>query len=310
MKLLACNSNKTLSQKIAEYLGVKLVNAEVKKFSDHEIFVEVKENVRGEDIFVIQSTSYPANDHIMELLIAIDALRRASAKRITAVIPYFGYARQDRKVAPRTPISAKLVANLITSAGADRVLTLDLHAGQIQGFFDIPVDNLYASPVFIRHIAENFNPENLVIVSPDVGGLVRARGIANKIHAELAIVDKRRPVAGISEVMNIIGDIEGKNCIIVDDMVDSGGTLCNAADALREKGAVSVSAYITHGVLSGKAFSKIANSQLKNLIITNSIEPSLDTLATKNIKIIDISSLLGEAIKNITNEKSVSTLFD
>jgi ribose-phosphate pyrophosphokinase len=310
MKLLACNSNKTLSQKIAEYLGIKLVNAEVKKFSDHEIFVEVKENVRGEDIFVIQSTSYPANDHIMELLIAIDALRRASAKRITAVIPYFGYARQDRKVAPRTPISAKLVANLITSAGADRVLTLDLHAGQIQGFFDIPVDNLYASPVFIRHIVENFNPENLVIVSPDVGGLVRARGIANKIHAELAIVDKRRPVAGISEVMNIIGDIEGKNCIIVDDMVDSGGTLCNAADALREKGAVSVSAYITHGVLSGKAFSKIANSQLKNLIITNSIEPSLDTLATKNIKIIDISSLLGEAIKNITNEKSVSTLFD
>ena len=310
MKLLACNSNKTLSQKIAEYLGVKLVNAEVKKFSDLEIFVEVKENVRGEDIFVIQSTSYPANDHIMELLIAIDALRRASAKRITAVIPYFGYARQDRKVAPRTPISAKLVANLITSAGADRVLTLDLHAGQIQGFFDIPVDNIYASPVFIRHITENFNPENLVIVSPDVGGLVRARGIANKIHAELAIVDKRRPVAGISEVMNIIGDIEGKNCIIVDDMVDSGGTLCNAADALREKGAVSVSAYITHGVLSGKAFSKIANSQLKNLIITNSIEPSLDTLATKNIKIIDISSLLGEAIKNITNEKSVSTLFD
>jgi ribose-phosphate pyrophosphokinase len=310
MKLLACNSNKTLSQKIAEYLGINLVNAEVKKFSDLEIFVEVKENVRGEDIFVIQSTSYPANDHIMELLIAIDALRRASAKRITAVIPYFGYARQDRKVAPRTPISAKLVANLITSAGADRVLTLDLHAGQIQGFFDIPVDNLYASPVFIRHIKENFNPENLVIVSPDVGGLVRARGIANKIHAELAIVDKRRPVAGISEVMNIIGDIEGKNCIIVDDMVDSGGTLCNAADALLEKGAVSVSAFITHGVLSGKAFSKIANSQLKNLIITNSIEPSLDTLATKNIKIIDISSLLGEAIKNITNEKSVSTLFD
>lgn len=310
MKLLACNSNKTLSQKIAEYLNIKLVDAEVKKFSDHEIFVEVKENVRGEDIFVIQSTSYPANDHIMELLIAIDALRRASAKRITAVIPYFGYARQDRKVAPRTPISAKLVANLITSAGADRVLTLDLHAGQIQGFFDIPVDNLYASPVFIRHIKENFNPENLVIVSPDVGGLVRARGIANKIHAELAIVDKRRPVAGISEVMNIIGDIDGKNCIIVDDMVDSGGTLCNAADALLEKGAVSVSAFITHGVLSGKAFAKIANSKLKNLIITNSIEPSLDTLATKNIKIIDISSLLGEAIKNITNEKSVSTLFD
>jgi len=310
MKLLACNSNKILSQKIADYLGIALVDADVKKFSDHEIFVEVKENVRGEDIFVIQSTSYPANDHIMELLISIDALRRASAKRITAVIPYFGYARQDRKVAPRTPISAKLVANLITSAGADRVLTLDLHAGQIQGFFDIPVDNLYASPVFVRHIIENFNVDNLVIVSPDVGGLVRARGIANKIHAELAIVDKRRPVAGVSEVMNIIGDVEGRNCIIVDDMVDSGGTLCNAADALLQKGANSVSAYITHGVLSGKAFLRIANSQLKNLIITNSIEASNDTLATKNIKIIDISPLLGEAIKNITHEKSVSTLFD
>lgn len=310
MKLLACNSNKSLSQKIAQYLGVELVNADVKCFADHEIFVEVKENVRGEDIFVIQSTSYPANDHIMELLISIDALRRASAKRITAVIPYFGYARQDRKVAPRTPISAKLVANLITSAGADRVLTLDLHAGQIQGFFDIPVDNLYASPVFVRHIKENFNIENLVIVSPDVGGLVRARAIANKINAELAIVDKRRPFAGVSEVMNIIGEVEGRNCIIVDDMVDSGGTLCNAGDALIQKGASSVSAYITHGVLSGKASSKIANSQLKNLVITNSIEASIETLSYKNIKIIDISSLLGEAIKNITLEKSVSTLFD
>ncbi|NBX52440.1 MAG: ribose-phosphate pyrophosphokinase [Proteobacteria bacterium] len=310
MKLLACNSNKSLSQKIAQYLGVELVNADVKCFADHEIFVEVKENVRGEDIFVIQSTSYPANDHIMELLISIDALRRASAKRITAVIPYFGYARQDRKVAPRTPISAKLVANLITSAGADRVLTVDLHAGQIQGFFDIPVDNLYASPVFVRHIKENFNIENLVIVSPDVGGLVRARAIANKINAELAIVDKRRPVAGVSEVMNIIGEVEGRNCIIVDDMVDSGGTLCNAGDALIQKGASSVSAYITHGVLSGKASSKIANSQLKNLVITNSIEASIETLSYKNIKIIDISSLLGEAIKNITLEKSVSTLFD
>ena len=310
MKLLACNSNKSLSQKIAQYLGVELVNADVKRFADHEIFVEVKENVRGEDIFVIQSTSYPANDHIMELLISIDALRRASAKRITAVIPYFGYARQDRKVAPRTPISAKLVANLITSAGADRVLTLDLHAGQIQGFFDIPVDNLYASPVFVRHIKENFNIENLVIVSPDVGGLVRARAIANKINAELAIVDKRRPFAGVSEVMNIIGEVEGRNCIIVDDMVDSGGTLCNAGDALIQKGASSVSAYITHGVLSGKASSKIANSQLKNLVITNSIEASIETLSYKNIKIIDISSLLGEAIKNITLEKSVSTLFD
>lgn len=310
MKLLACNSNKALSHQIALNLGVELVNAEVKRFADNEIFVEVKENVRGEDIFVIQSTSYPANDHIMELLISIDALRRASAKRITAVIPYFGYARQDRKVAPRTPISAKLVANLITSAGADRVLTVDLHAGQIQGFFDIPVDNLYASPVFVRHIKQNFNTENIVIVSPDVGGLVRARAIANKINAELAIVDKRRPVAGISEVMNIIGDVENRNCIIVDDMVDSGGTLCNAGDALMQKGATSVSAYITHGVLSGKACDRIANSQLKNLVITNSIEPSIETLSTKNIKIVDISSLLAEAIKNITLEKSISTLFD
>jgi ribose-phosphate pyrophosphokinase len=246
----------------------------------------------------------------MELLITIDALRRASARRITAVIPYFGYARQDRKVAPRTPISAKLVANLITSAGADRVLTLDLHAGQIQGFFDIPLDNLYASPVFSRHIKENFSSEYLVVVSPDVGGLVRARDIANKIGAELAIVDKRRPRAGVSEVMNIIGEVDGRNCIIVDDMVDSGGTLCNAADALIKKGAKSVSAYITHGVLSGKASEKIANSQLKNLVITNSIEPNAGTLAVKNIKIINIANLIGEAIRNISHEKSVSTLFE
>jgi len=310
MKLLACNSNPVLSQEIANYLGLKLINAEVKKFADHEIFVEIKENVRGEDIFVVQSTSYPANDNIMELLISIDALRRASAKRITAVIPYFGYARQDRKVAPRTPISAKLIANIITSAGADRVLTLDLHAGQIQGFFDIPLDNLYAAPVFIRHIKQNFDLNNLVVVSPDVGGLVRARAIASKIGAELAIVDKRRPRAGVSEVMNIIGDVDGKNCIIVDDMVDSGGTLCNAADALLGKGAKSVSAYITHGVLSGKAADRIANSKLQNLVITNSIEPSKETLATSNIKIINIADLIGEAIRNISQEKSVSTLFD
>jgi len=310
MKLLACNSNRTLSQEIASYLGLKLIDAEVKKFADMEIFVEIKENVRGEDIFVIQSTSYPANDNIMELLIAIDALRRASAKRITAVIPYFGYARQDRKAAPRTPISAKLVANLITSAGADRVLTVDLHAGQIQGFFDIPLDNLYAAPVFVRHIKENFDLKNLVVVSPDVGGLVRARAIASKIGSELAIVDKRRPRAGVSEVMNIIGEVESKNCIIVDDMVDSGGTLCNAADALIAKGATSVSAYITHGVLSGKAGEKIANSKLKNLVITNSIEPSNLTLETKNVKIINIADLIGEAVRNISQEKSVSTLFD
>lgn len=310
MKLLACNSNLALSQEIANHLGLKLINAEVKKFADHEIFVEIKENVRGEDIFVVQSTSYPANDNIMELLVVIDALRRASAKRITAVMPYFGYARQDRKAAPRTPISAKLVANIITSAGADRVLTLDLHAGQIQGFFDIPLDNLFASPVFVRHIKENFDLQNLVVVSPDVGGLVRARAIASKIGADLAIVDKRRPKAGVSEVMNIIGDVENKNCIIVDDMVDSGGTLCNAADALLEKGAVSVSAYITHGVLSGKAAERIENSKLKNLVITNSIQPTEKTLSVKNIKIINIADLLGEAIRNISLEKSVSTLFD
>ncbi len=310
MKLLACNSNPSLSQNIANYLGLKLVNAEIKRFADMEVFVEIKENVRGEDIFVVQSTSFPANDNIMELLIVIDALRRASAKRITAVIPYFGYARQDRKAAPRTPISAKLVANLITSSGADRVLTIDLHAAQIQGFFDIPLDNLYAAPVFVRHIKENFALDNLVVVSPDVGGLVRARALAGKFGAELAIVDKRRPKAGVSEVMNIIGEVDGKNCIIVDDMVDSGGTLCNAAEALLAKGANSVSAYITHGVLSGKAQERIANSKLKNLVITNSIEPSVETLSVKNIKIINISDLLGEAIRNISQEKSVSTLFD
>jgi ribose-phosphate pyrophosphokinase len=310
MKLLACNSNPSLSQNIANYLGLKLVNAEIKRFADMEVFVEIKENVRGEDIFVVQSTSFPANDNIMELLIVIDALRRASAKRITAVIPYFGYARQDRKAASRTPISAKLVANLITSSGADRVLTIDLHAAQIQGFFDIPLDNLYAAPVFVRHIKENFALDNLVVVSPDVGGLVRARALAGKFGAELAIVDKRRPKAGVSEVMNIIGEVDGKNCIIVDDMVDSGGTLCNAAEALLAKGANSVSAYITHGVLSGKAQERIANSKLKNLVITNSIEPSVETLSVKNIKIINISDLLGEAIRNISQEKSVSTLFD
>lgn len=310
MKLLTCNSNKTLSREIAKYIGIDLIDAEVKNFADMEVFVEIKENVRGEDIFVLQSTSYPANDNIMELLIAIDALRRASAKRITAVIPYFGYARQDRKVAPRTPISAKLVANLITSAGADRVLTVDLHAGQIQGFFDIPLDNLYAAPVFIRDIKENFSLEDLVVVSPDVGGLVRARGIASRIGADLAIVDKRRPKAGVSEVMNIIGEVDGKNCIIVDDMVDSGGTLCNAAEALISRGATSVSAYITHGVLSKKAGDRIAKSKLKNLIITNSIEASQETLAAGNIRIINIASLIGEAIKRVSEEKSVSTLFN
>lgn len=309
MKIIACNSNIELSQEIGKYLKTSLLDADIKAFSDHEIFVEIKDNVRGQDVFVVQSTSMPANDHIMELLITIDALRRASAKRITAVMPYFGYARQDRKSSPRTPISAKLIANLITSAGADRVLTLDLHASQIQGFFDIPVDNLYASPLFSKDIKKNFNGKDLVVVSPDVGGLVRARDVAKRIGADLAIVDKRRPKAGVSEVMNIIGEISGKNCIIVDDIVDSGGTLCNAAEALINNGAVSVSAYITHGVLSKNACDRIANSKLKNLVITNSIEPTKETLSVKNIRIINISDLLGEAIRNIAEEKSLSILF-
>ena len=310
MKLLSCNSNRKLSEEISKYLNVELVDAEVKKFADHEVFVEIKENVRGEDIFIIQSTSFPSNDNIMELLIAIDAVKRASAKRITAVIPYFGYARQDRKVAPRTPISAKLVANILTTAGADRVLTLDLHAGQIQGFFDIPLDNLYAAPVFVKDIKNNFDLEDLIIVSPDVGGLVRARAIASKIGADLAIVDKRRPKAGVSEVMNIIGDVAGKNCVIIDDMVDSGGTLCNAADAIIKQGARSVSAYITHGILSKNAQERISQSKLKELIITNSIEPVDATLKTQNIRIISIADLLGKAIENIAKETSISKLFD
>ena len=310
MKLISCNSNKELSKAIANHLKTELICADIKRFSDNEIFVEITENVRGQDVFVIQSTSYPANDHIMELLITIDALKRASAKRITAVIPYFGYARQDRKVAPRTPISAKLVANLITCAGANRVLTLDLHAGQIQGFVDIPVDNLYSSPVFAEDIRKNFEDKNLVIVSPDVGGLVRARDMAKKINAELAIVDKRRPQAGVSEVMNIIGEVNNRNCLIVDDIVDSGGTLCNAAEALLEKGAKSVSAYITHGVLSNDAYKRIGNSRLQNLIISDSIAPTIEIKSTKNIRIITIANLIGSAIQNIALEKSISTLFN
>lgn len=309
IRIISCNSNLDLSQKISDRLGVPLTKVEIKHFSDREISVDIKENVRGKDVFVIQSTSTPANDHIMELLITIDALRRASAKRITAVIPYFGYARQDRKSSPRAPISAKLVANLITSAGADRVLTMDLHASQIQGFFDIPVDNLYASPVFTRYIKDNFREENLVVISPDVGGLVRARSVAKRISADLAIVDKRRPKAGVSEVMNIIGDVEGKNCIIVDDIVDSGGTLCNAADALLAKGALSVSACITHGVLSNEACKRVMNSSLESLVITNSIASTQEALSVKNIKIIDISDLLSKAIRNIDEEKSLSVLF-
>jgi ribose-phosphate pyrophosphokinase len=310
MKLLSGNSNLPLAGKIAQYLGASLVDAEIKRFADNEVFVEIKENVRGEDVFVIQSTSYPANDNIMELLITIDALRRASAKRITAVIPYFGYARQDRKVGPRTPISAKLVSNIIVSSGANRVLTLDLHASQIQGFFDIPLDNLFAAPVFTKDIKENFQGKDFMIVSPDVGGLVRARVVASKLGAELAIVDKRRPKAGVSEVMNIIGDVSGKDCIMVDDIVDSGGTLVNAADALLKNGAKSVSAYISHGVLSNHAAIKIANSSLTNLIITDSISQNDEVLKAKNIRLISISPLIGEAIRSIAEERSVSSLFN
>jgi ribose-phosphate pyrophosphokinase len=310
MKLLSGNSNLPLAQKIAKYLNCPLVEAEIKRFSDNEVFVEIKENVRGEDVFVIQSTSFPANDNIMELLIMIDALRRASAKRITAVIPYFGYARQDRKVCPRTPISAKLVSNIIVKSGANRVLTLDLHASQIQGFFDIPVDNLFSSPVFARSIKEKFSSQDLIIVSPDVGGLVRARAVAGKIGVELAIVDKRRPRAGVSEVMNIIGDVADKDCIMIDDIVDSGGTLVNAADALIKNGAKSVSAYITHGVLSNNAAIKIANSSLKNLVITDSIAQNNEVLKAKNIYLISIDSLMGEAIRSVSEERSVSSLFN
>jgi ribose-phosphate pyrophosphokinase len=275
-----------------------------------EIFVEVQENVRGEDVFVIQSTSFPANDHLMELLIMIDALRRASARRITAVIPYFGYARQDRKTAARTPISAKLVANLITHAGVDRVLTVDLHAGQIQGFFDIPTDNLFGAPVMVRDIKERMNSSDKVVVSPDVGGVVRARAIAKRIDAPLAIVDKRRERAGESEVMNIIGEVEGRSCILVDDIIDSGGTLCNAADALMNQGAQDVYAYITHGVLSGGAVSRIANSKLKELVITDSILPTQAVKVARNIRVVSIAPLMGEAIGRTATESSVSSLFD
>ncbi|MDH3580698.1 MAG: ribose-phosphate pyrophosphokinase, partial [Hyphomicrobiales bacterium] len=283
MKLVAGNSNGPLADEIAAYLDVPLTKCTVRRFADMEIFVEVQENVRGEDTFVIQSTSYPANDHVMELLIIIDALRRASARRITAVIPYYGYARQDRKVGPRTPISAKLVANLITHAGADRVLMLDLHSGQIQGFFDIPTDNLYAAPVMVEDIKKNYDNGKLMVVSPDVGGVVRARGLAKRIGAPLAIIDKRRERAGESEVMNVIGDVKGNACLMIDDIVDSGGTLCNAAAALMEQGATEVSAYITHGVLSGGAIARVSASQLKNLVITDSIMPTEAVRVAHNI---------------------------
>ena len=310
MKLVAGNSNLPLAEAIAAYLDLPLTKCSVRRFADMEIFVEILENVRGEDVFVLQSTSYPANDHLMELLIMIDALRRASARRITAVIPYFGYARQDRKVGPRTPISAKLVANLITRAGADRVLTVDLHAGQIQGFFDIPTDNLYAAPVKIADIKKNFELGKVMVVSPDVGGVVRARGLAKRIGAPLAIIDKRRESAGESEVMNVIGKVRGQACILVDDLVDSGGTLCNAAEALLEQGASEVSAYISHGVLSGGAVARIAASELKTLVITDSILPTEEVRAAKNIRLLSIAPLLGEAIARTSAEKSVSSLFN
>jgi ribose-phosphate pyrophosphokinase len=310
MKLVAGNSNRPLAEAIAAYLSLPLAKCSVRRFADMEIFVEILENVRGEDIFVIQSTSFPANDHLMELLIIVDALRRASARRITAVPPYYGYARQDRKPGPRTPISAKLVANLITRAGADRVLTIDLHAGQIQGFFDIPTDNLYAAPVLVRDIKEKLTHNHIAVVSPDVGGVVRARAFAKRIGAPLAIVDKRRERAGESEVMNIIGDVEGMSCVLVDDIVDSGGTLCNAADALIEKGAREVYAYITHGVLSGGAVARITSSKLKELVITDSIQPTEAVRVSRNIRVIGIATLVGEAIGRTAREESVSSLFD
>lgn len=310
MKLVAGNSNRSLAEAIAGYLDVSLAKCMVRRFADQEIFVELQENVRGEDVFVIQSTSYPANDHLMELLIITDALRRSSARRITAVLPYFGYARQDRRAAGRTPISAKLVANLITQSGADRVLTMDLHAGQIQGFFDIPTDNLFAAPVMTRDIKERYDPSEIMVVSPDVGGVVRARAVAKRIGSALAIVDKRRERPGESEVMNIIGSVEGRHCVLFDDIIDSGGTLCNAADALLAKGATSVTAYITHGVLSGGAVTRIASSQLRELVISDSIEPTKAVQAAPNIRVLPVAPLLGEAINRTALEESVSSLFD
>ncbi len=309
MKLISGNSNQGLSELISSYLDTPLTQCNIKRFSDKEIFVEIMENVRGKDTFFVQSTSYPCNDHLMELLIAIDALKRGSARRITAVIPYFGYARQDRKTGGRTPISAKLVANLITAAGADRVLTLELHAGQIQGFFDIPVDNLSASPVFEPYVREHFPNEPLCIVSPDVGGVVRARQLAKRLGADLAIIDKRREKAGSSEVMNVIGDVKDKVCILVDDIVDSGGTLCNAAVALEANGAKEVHAYVVHGVLSGKAVERVSNSPLKNLVITDSIEATEEMKAAHNIVQISIAPLIGEAARRISEERSISELF-
>ena len=310
MKIVACNSNRPLAEAVAAALNVPLTRALIRRFADMEVFVEIHENVRGEDVFVIQSTSYPANDNLMELLITLDALRRSSARRVTAVIPYFGYARQDRKTASRSPISAKLVANLITEAGAHRVLTMDLHAAQIQGFFDIPVDNLYAAPLFTRDIQERYKGREVMIVSPDVGGVLRARQIATRLNCDLAIIDKRRERAGHSEVMNVIGDVAGRDCILVDDIVDSGGTLCNAADALIRQGARSASVYVTHGVLSGGAVARIASSPIELMILTDSIMATEAVRLAHNIRQVTIAPLLAEAVRRIAEESSVSSLFD
>jgi ribose-phosphate pyrophosphokinase len=309
MKLIAGNSNRALAEDIAKFLEIPLTKVSIKRFADMEVFVEVLENVRGEDVFFIQSTSYPANDNLMELLIAIDALNRGSARRITAVIPYFGYARQDRKTASRTPISAKLVANLITAAGADRVVTMELHAKQIQGFFDIPTDDLIVSPVFIPDIEQKFEGEQICIISPDVGGVVRARALAKRIGADLAIIDKRREKAGVSEVMNVIGNVDGKVCIMVDDIVDSGGTLCNAAGALKKNGAKEVHAYVVHGVLSGGAIARVTASPLEKLVITDSIQSTEAIRQAHNIEQLSVAPLLGEAMRRISNEESISALF-
>ena len=310
MKIIACNSNRPLAEAVAAKLNLPLTRASVRRFADMEVFVEIQENVRGEDVFVVQSTSYPANDNLMELLITLDALRRASARRATAVIPYFGYARQDRKTGSRTPISAKLVANLITEAGAQRVLTMDLHAAQLQGFFDIPVDNLYAAPLFSRDIQENFKGRDIIIVSPDVGGTLRARQIATRLNCDLAIIDKRRERAGVSEVMNVIGDVRGRDCILVDDIVDSGGTLCNAAAALIDGGARSASVYVTHGVLSGGAVARIASSPVEMMTMTDSILATEAVRLAQNIRQATIAPLLAEAMRRISEESSVSSLFD
>ena len=311
MKLISCSSNPALADAISGYLGIPLTEANVKRFADEEIFLEVMDNVRGEDVFVIQSTCFPANDHLMELLIMTDALKRGSAKRITAVMPYFGYARQDRKTGPRSPISAKLVANLITTAGADRVLTMDLHAGQIQGFFDIPVDNLFASaPIFVPYVEKTRSDAPLTIVSPDVGGVVRARAFAKRLDAGLAIIDKRREKAGISEVMHVIGEVEGQECILIDDMVDSAGTICNAAGALMEHGASSVRAIASHGVFSGSAIDRIEKSPLTEMIVTDSIPANEKTSASSKVKYLSVAALFGEAVLRISEERSVSTLFD